>query len=227
MPRHRLVDLSRPLGADTPPWPGNPPTRVTVLDVIPADRSPDVRGESGSPGHVNATCVDTCNHTGTHMDAPAHFRGDGRTIDQVPLEQCVGRCTLVRLATPCPPDRVLVIDDFRPFAESLASTCKLVVDTGWARRWDDPDLYFTRFPTLDEAAARWLVGRGVELVGLDSPSVDHAPHDVHHILLGAGAVIVENLANLEAVDGPEFELIVTPLPLVGLEASPVRAVARF
>ena len=79
---------------------------------------------------------------------------------------------------------------------------------------------------LGEATAAWLVARGVHLVGVDTPSVDREPHPAHYQLLGAEMVIVENLTGLERIGSDIFELIVMPLPLRGLEASPVRAVAR-
>ena len=60
---------------------------------------------------------------------------------------------------------------------------------------------------------------------MDTPSPDRDPHPVHYILLGANMVIVENLRGLEQIDRDVFELIVVPLPLKGLEASPVRAIA--
>lgn len=220
-----IIDLSHPLDASTPPWPGNPPTSILTLDAIPAGHSTGGSGTAGESGHVNVTCITTCNHTGTHMDAPAHFRGNGRTIDRIPLDQVIGRCTFLRLP-PCPPNAELEEHVFLPIEESLRQTRKLVVDTGWARFWNDPDRYFAAYPTLGADAARWLIDRGMELFGFDSPSVDRLPHATHHVLLEAGAVIVENLANLNALPDRDFELIVTPLPLAGLEASPVRAVAR-
>ena len=61
---------------------------------------------------------------------------------------------------------------------------------------------------------------------MDTPSPDREPHPAHYILLGANVVIVENLRGLEQIDRDVFELIVVPLPLKGLEASPVRAIAR-
>ena len=78
---------------------------------------------------------------------------------------------------------------------------------------------------MSEAAAVWLVERGVHLVAFDTPSPDRDPHSVHYILLGANMVIVENLTGLERSAATVFELIVVPLPLEGLEASPVRALA--
>lgn len=75
------------------------------------------------------------------------------------------------------------------------------------------------------AAARLLVDCGVRLVGVDTPSVDREPFAAHLALLGSDVVIVENLTNLEAIPRDEFELIATPLAVVGRDGSPVRAVA--
>ena len=63
------------------------------------------------------------------------------------------------------------------------------------------------------------------LIGVDTPSVDRPPFEAHLAILGAGALIVENLTNLDAI-GPEvFQLIATPLKILGRDGSPVRAVA--
>lgn len=159
------------------------------------------------------------------MDSPAHFCQDVPTIDQVPLAQVVGPCSLLTLP-PCPPDTELDLEVLLLVEASLRRTRKLLVDTGWANHWNDPATYFEHFPVLTEEAAKWLIECGLELFGFDSPSVDRTPNLAHRVLLGSKAVIVENLANLGEIGQQEFELIVTPLPLTGLEASPVRAVAR-
>lgn len=91
----RLIDLSHPLEPETPPWPGNPPTEISVLDAIPASRGVGRRPQPGDPRHANVTAFRTCNHTGTHMDAPTHFYHGLPTIDQIPLEHCVGPAVLV------------------------------------------------------------------------------------------------------------------------------------
>jgi len=221
----RLIDLSHPLEPGTPPWPGNPSVTVDVLDAIPEDRHPGDCGVPGESGYLNATCFFTCNHTGTHMDSPAHFCQDGKAIDQVPLRQVIGPCSLLTIP-PCPPDTALDVNDLSGVETSLRRTHRLLLDTGWAAHWSDPQMYFDHFPVLTKGAAEWLVACGLELFGFDSPSVDRVPNPAHRVLLGAQAVIVENLTNLQEIGQPEFELIVTPLPLAGLEASPVRAVAR-
>jgi kynurenine formamidase len=112
-----------------------------------------------------------------------------------------------------------------PYETSIMATRKVVIRTGWSRRWGQ-STYFNDYPVIREDAAQWLVERGVHLIGVDTPSVDREPHPSHYIFLGALAVIVENLVNLEQIAQNPFELIVLPLPLTGLDGSPVRAVAR-
>ena len=115
--------------------------------------------------------------------------------------------------------------DLAPRQDAIQAAGKVVFWTGWSSHWGQSD-YFLDYPVLGEATAAWLVARGVHLVGVDTPSVDHEPHPAHYQLLGARMVIVENLRGLERIGSDIFELIVMPLPLRGLEASPVRAVAR-
>ena len=91
----RLIDLSHPLEAATPPWPGNPPVEVVVVSRIPASRGPGDRGEPGARVECNVSTFLTCNHTGTHMDSPAHFYNGVRTIEQMPLDFCIGPAVLV------------------------------------------------------------------------------------------------------------------------------------
>ncbi len=220
----RLIDLSHPLDAATPPWPGNPGVDVDVLSAIPADWGPGRRGGTSEPVYCNTTAFRTCNHTGTHMDAPAHFYNGVPTIEQVPLNHCIGPAALVEVGH-VGARGAIARTDLIAHEDRITETGKVVFRTGWSRRWGEGD-YFRDYPVLSEEAADWLVQRRVHLVGLDTPSVDYEPHPVHYVLLGARAVIVENLTNLHLIERPTFELIVLPLPLRGLEASPVRAMAR-
>ncbi|MFO0890543.1 MAG: cyclase family protein [Isosphaeraceae bacterium] len=221
----RLIDLSHPLHQATPPWPGNPPVTVDVLDAIPASRGAGRRPGPDEARHVNVTAFRTCNHTGTHMDSPLHFYHGVPTIDQLPLDQCIGPATLVDVRA-LGPRGVIRLADVQPHEASLVATRKVVFRTGWSSRWGQPE-YFEDYPTIDEAAARWLVDRGVRLVGIDTPSVDREPNPAHYVFLGSQACIVENLTNLDQISESPFELIAVPLPLQGLDGSPVRAVARI
>ena len=221
----RLIDLSHPLDLSTPPWPGNPPVEMSFLSTIPPERGPLDRGSPGSVVVCNVTAFRTCNHTATHIDSPAHFYNGVRTIDQVPLDQCIGQAVLIDVRPIGPRCEIQPRDIARQEA-AIKSTGKVIFWTDWSSRWGQAD-YFHDYPALSEQTAEWLLERGVHLVGLDTPSPDHDPHLVHYILLGANVVIVENLRGLEQIDQAIFDLIVVPLPLRGLEASPVRALAAL
>ena len=223
--KSHLIDLSHPLDPATPPWPGNPPVEVHHVSTIPPARGPRDRGAPGEPISCNTSAFLTCNHTGTHMDSPAHFYNGVQTIEQVPLEMCIGPAALVDVRH-IHPRAEITPADFALCEQAIKTTGKVVFWTGWSSRWGD-DNYFDDYPVLNEAAAVWLVERGVHLVALDTPSPDRDPHPVHYVLLGANIVIVENLTHLDLIGRDVFELIVVPLPLRGLEASPVRALAAL
>jgi arylformamidase len=213
----RILDLSVRLEPATPVFPNYEPVKVKVLETT---EDPPARGRRS----LNSSRIGIGMHCGTHMDSPFHFIRDGKTIDQIPLEHCVGRALLIRLS-----DRAagssIDVGDFERHAERLRQICKLVVDTGWRRHWGSPN-YFTDHPLITGSAARFLVGCGVHLVGVDMPSVDRPPFEAHLVFLGNNVVIVENLANLDQIRSDLFELIALPLKLSAREASPVRAIAR-
>ncbi len=212
-----LIDLSHPLGTDTPPFPGNAPVRIEIVDAIPAAPGDGRR-------HCNASRLDTSLHCGTHMDAPFHFVAGGMAIDGVALSRCLGPAVRVRHPD-WGPGAEIHVAHLEPYSAAVAAAPRVLIDSGWARRWNQPD-YFTGHPVLTAETARWLVERGVVLVGVDFPSVDRPPHAAHDILLGNGLVIVENLTRLDAVPADTFEFIALPLPVTGRDGSPVRAIAR-
>jgi kynurenine formamidase len=203
----RIVDLSQPVDTGTPVFPGDGAVRVTVA----------------VESSVNLSRIEMSVHTGTHMDAPFHFFNDGETIDRVPLGRCVGPARLIDLRG------IAAGGEIRREHIEARATAPLhghaaILHTGWSKQWGAPN-YFSEHPSLAADAARFLVERGVQLVGVDMPSVDRAPHPAHQILLRAGVPIVENLTNLEAIGADLFQLLVLPLKLAGRDGSPVRAAA--
>lgn len=163
-------------------------------------------------------------HLGTHMDAPSHFLRNGSTIDQVPLAQVIGHA-MVATATLRPGETALAEQDL-DFPEPLAPGARVLLCTGWDRHWGS-DRYFHGFPNVSERLARHLADHRIGLLGLDTPTPHETrPREVHEILFEAGVAIVEGLTGLSAIAGTTGELICTPLPLVGVDGSPVRAVWR-
>lgn len=214
--RRHVIDLSHPLSADTPAFPGDPPPEIRIFDSTAAKSTAGER-------HLNCSHLAMSLHCGTHMDAPFHFFQDGTTIDRVPLDRCTGEALLVRLPYPT---HGLAIDaqHVAPFEQQIRSTKRVVFNTAWHHRWRG-DNYFSEHPVITGRAARFLAACGVTLVGVDTPSVDRAPFEAHLAFLGNDVLIVENLTNLDAIPGDVFHLIALPLAILGRDGSPVRAVA--
>jgi arylformamidase len=212
----RRIDLSYPLRSTTPTFPDAP---AVALDALERADDPETKGRRS----LNVTRLSLMVHTGTHMDAPFHFFSSGLTIDRVPLDQCMGPAVMVDLGE-VPPGEEIDLSAISGLEGRLRRVPKLILNTGWAHRWGASE-YFTDHPCLSARSAALLVDCGVHLVGVDMPSVDRPPFPAHLAMLGRGAVIVENLTNLNRIGAEEFELTVLPLSLAGRDGSPVRAIA--
>jgi arylformamidase len=203
-----LYDITRPLVAGHPVWPGDSPCRI------------EWKARLGPGVTYNQSELRMSPHTGTHADGPFHMLADGAMIGAAPLDAYLGPARVVDAAGRASLDAAWA-------AEVLAGGApeRLLVRTG---AWTDPAVFPTSFAALTVESARMLVDAGLRLFGTDAPSpdpFDAADVPVHHVLLGVGAGILENVL-LDGVPPGEYELIALPLRLVEAEASPVRAVLR-
>jgi len=207
----RLIDLSHPLADGQPNFPLDPPIRVTPFHT------------TASTGY-NLAEISMSTHQGTHLDAPYHFFDDGKTLDQLPLERFYGPARLADLG--CLEARTpITVDMLRPHHDAFQPGARVIYRTGWQRMFGRRE-FFSDYPDLTLEAARWIAGRQISLLGMDTPTPSSQWLECHHILLGKGAeiVIVEGLANLEQLPA-EFLFIGFPLNLAGRDGSPIRAVA--
>ena len=198
----RVLDITPPLSAATPVWPGDVPFRRRV--------GPEVDG-------VVLSSVETTLHAGAHVDAPLHTDPDGASLDDLPLDCFVGPCAVVEVRV-APRGRVSLADVGFAF-----SAPRLLVKTGFASEPGRlPDGFAGLSVELVEAAA----AAGVVLVGIDTPSVDPAADldlSAHRALGRHGLAGLEGI-DLSAVAPGVYTLVALPLRLCGAEASPVRAV---
>ena len=90
-----------------------------------------------------------------------------------------------------------------------------------------PSILSADFAHLTPDGARYLVDRGIKLIGIDYLSIEgfHGDGEVHRLLLDNGAVILEGL-NLSGIVSGRYELICLPLKIRDGDGSPVRAVLR-
>jgi len=204
----KLWDISPPIAPDSPLFPGDTGySQQWTATIAP-----------GCP--VNLSAITMSPHIGAHADAPLHYGEGAATIAQVDLAPYLGPCRVIHAIACGPLVRVAhlahaLTTDLPP--RVLVRTCE-TAPTAWS-----PE--FSAFaPETIEA----LAARGVQLVGIDSQSVDPADSktlDSHHTLLRLNLRVLENLV-LDDVAAGDYELIALPLKLTLADASPVRAVLR-
>ena len=200
-----IYDVSVPLRPGMPTYEGEPGPELRVLKSI----------ARGASANVTSLCLGS--HTGTHIDAPHHFLDGRATIEKLPLDSLVGPAQVVEYGGT---EHIGALD-----LEGLmpAGTERLLLKTPNGRFWED-DAFHRDFIGLAGDAARWLVERGIRLVGIDYLSIEQfrsPTHEVHHVLLDAGVVIVEGLDLRAVTPGPYF-LVCAPLKVVAAEGAPAR-----
>lgn len=203
----RLWDISPPLDAATPAFPGDTTYQQRWLLQI------------GAGCAVNVCAITLSPHLGAHADAPLHYGEGAPPIGEVDLEPFLGRCRVVHAINTGPlvmPAHLEHQD--RGLPPRVLVRTRQNAPVGW-------DPAFTAFAP---ATIDWLAARGVTLVGIDTASVDPATSktiDSHQRLLAHGMRVLENLVLDDMAEG-DYELIALPLKLTSACASPVRAVLR-
>lgn len=182
---------------------------VLSCKIYPGDPAPELqrlsRMEDGAL--YNLSSFSMCAHNGTHIDAPAHFFKDGKTVGELDLSACVGDCYVT-----CRPGQLS--------GEDAEVICSAAAEAGCDER-----ILLSGQTVVTEDAARVFVRHGVRLVGVDSQSVgpENAPMAVHKILLGADVILLEGLVLSHVATG-RYSLCAVPLNLGACEGAPCRAV---
>ena len=203
-----IWDISQPLRAALPVWPGD-----TAFAVEP-------RWTYGPGSPVNVSTFTASTHSGAHADAPLHYDPAGAAIDAVDLAPYLGPCLLVDARAAGP----LIGPDFVD-ATFPSGTQRVLFRT--FERFPH-EAWVDAFTAVHPEAIERLAARGVRLIGLDSPSLDPQASktmDAHLAVRRADMRVLEGLV-LDAPPPGAYELIALPLPLEGLDASPVRAILR-
>ena len=217
-----MIDLTAPLGPETPPWPGGVGLEADVTATY------DPHG-----AYVRRVHVDE--HIGTHLDAPAHFARGGVTAEAIDASRLVCPALVVDVRVACAADRdhAVTAADLEAFEHdhgSIPAGSAVLLLTGWDAFRDDHARYLTdlRFPGLAPSGAHALVDRGVFGVGIDTMGIDPGVADTfpaHHVTLGAGLWHLEGLVDLHRLPPTGATVIVGALRLVGGSGTPARVFA--
>ena len=204
----RLWDISPPVDAGAPVFPGDTPYAQRWAATI----------APGCP--VNVSTLTLSPHVGAHADAPLHYDPQGAAVGALDLDAYLGRCRVIHAIARGP------LVTWEHIAHASRDLPPRVLVRTYRRapvdRWD-PQLAAYAPETIER-----LAGAGVRLVGIDTASIDPAESkslDSHQVIRRRGLRVLENLV-LDDVPEGDYELIALPLKLMTADASPVRAVLR-
>jgi arylformamidase len=211
----RIYDITVPIsGAETPTYPGDPGIEIKQWAAI------------ASGDAANVTLLNFGAHTGTHVDAPAHFIEGAPKVDSLPLDAMVGPARVLEI------DReVRVIDSEVLDRHDLRGVTRLLFKTRNSAFWADRKSNFREdFTYIEADAARSIAQSGIRLVGMDYLSVEKfrsESFETHLELLSHNIVILEGL-DLSRVPAGDYELLCLPLKIAGGtgDGAPARAVLR-
>jgi len=211
------LDLTLTISESIPNFPGSPSPQFIPWSTIKDD-------------DYNLELLFLSSHTGTHLDAPYHFSKNGAKIHQIPLTRLVGNALLIKIKKV--KDQMITKKDLLEFERKngeIKNFSSIIFFTDWQKNLNKK-FYFTNNPGLSKSATEYLVSKKINLVGIDSPSIDLGIDNsftAHKILAENNILIVENLSNLGKIPTLDFDFIILPLKLKDATGSPVRAIANY
>lgn len=226
---NQLIDLSHTLHADFPMFPGAPAPKFNTFVTVK---------DNGYYGLI----WELWEHSGTHMDAPAHFVEGGLTADKLPLDMLVVPIAVIDIQAKAAtdPDAVVTVEDINDWEAAhgaLPEGAMVMMNSGWDQRVNNPDSFINatdgvmHFPAFSPEAAQFLVTeRNITGIGVDTLSLDPGKataFEVHVTILGAGKFGLENVANLGQLPAKGAHLIVGNLKIEGASGGPVRLLAAI
>jgi arylformamidase len=205
----KLLDVSVPLTAGMPAYPGNPEFELQAVKRLAA----------GGSSNVSRLVMGT--HTGTHVDAPRHFFEEGIGVDALQLDLLLGRSRVVEVTKRggIGPDELA--------AAGLREDLRVLLKTSNSALWNSAGFH-QDYTHLTEPGARYLVDQGVKVIGIDYLSVEQFKKPggpAHRTLLSQGVVIIEGL-NLAEVEPGMYEMYCLPLRVVGGDGAPARVILK-
>jgi arylformamidase len=210
----RLYDISVPLSSKTPTYPGDPKIEIEQWSGL----------EKGDAANVSMLHLGA--HSGTHVDAPAHFIVGASRVESLPLDVLIGEAEVIAV-----PKELDVIDEAFVSTNVKPRTKRVLFKTRNSTYWQNNLTEFQfHYTSISHQAASLLAQLEIKLVGIDYLSIEKfksEKHETHLNLLSKGVVILEGL-DLSDVSPGLYELICLPLRIAGGDGdgAPARAVLR-
>ncbi|MBN2038507.1 MAG: cyclase family protein [Spirochaetes bacterium] len=203
----KLIDLTHTLNDKIQVYPEDKPVEITQDKQFKNDFYNNFILESGM-------------HAGTHIDGPMHLTDSTDFIGDISLDTFIGNACLLDV-------RYQNIIAYNQNMENDVNENDIVLlYTGYDSEFGN-ETYFDDHPVIDKKFAEFLIRKNIKMLGIDTPSPDNYPFEIHKMLLENGILIIENLINLEKllfID--DFEIIAFPLKIEA-DSSLARVVARI
>jgi len=225
----QIIDLTHDLFVNMPSYPALPSFKMDYLKLAARDGS-------------TVTVITRMHmHTGTHVDFPCHVIPDSKCLEDYSLQDLSGQGVVIDLSHKKEGEEITE-SDLLKYGSHIRKGEMLFMFTGWSRRRAVTPTYLFKWPHLSRRAARFLVSRRPKVVGIDGlsiggwsgkmtigPIAKTPSRTIHRMLLEAGILILEEVANLDKVLMREKVarsfFILAPLAVRGAEASPCRVIS--
>ena len=233
----KILDMTYAYDENTIYWPNATPFKLT----------PEFHGMTDKGYWYAANFYAASEHGGTHADAPLHFAKNGRTIEQIPLEEWIGPAVKIDVRKQCAGNRdyLLSIEDIKKWEKKhgrIPAGAWVIMYTGIGTQfYPEPKRVLgtekkglsaipeLSFPAFSKEAAEFLtIKRNIRGIALDTPSIDYGKSQdfrVHRVICGANKLGLENIANLDKLPTKGATLYVIPMSIRGATGAPARVFA--
>ncbi len=205
-----IIDLTHTINEKMTVFPGEQKAEVNRIKVFEKD------------GYA-VTELKLTTHTGTHIDAPGHLIGGGKTLDQLQMGVFTGKAVCVN----CEGVQEISLNLLKTYSELISNADFVLFNSGWYKKWNSED-YFDQYPVLTIESAKLLSSFDLKAVGFDYISVDPVSSTdlpLHKTFLSRDILIIENLTSLDLLPAGLFDFFCIPLKIELSDGSPVRAFA--
>lgn len=219
---YQFIDLTHTLNPHVPTWNGSCGFEQSIkMDYEQGCRVQAVKMHAG---------------VGTHMDAPSHFIPGGKSISDIPIENLIVPACVIDVSMQASENYMVSEKDLSSYEKTFTKIPKnslVIFYTGWSKHWHEPSKYrnpdqngVVRFPGVSAKVAEILMEREIAGIGIDtlSPDGSDMSFPVHHIILGAGRYIIENLCHCEKLPPQGSYVIALPLKVQEGTESAMRVV---
>ncbi len=212
----RVVDLTRIL------HPGSERFTLDLHTFFVEELLPDFKRPEGEWYILQEWAISS--HIGTHVEAPYHHLREGGDVSTLAISSLMGEAVVLDFRGKGGGEAISLAE-IRAKEDVVGPGDIVLIHTGCDRQYGQPN--YSR-PYLSLEAIYWLVEGGIAALGIDASGIEAyqaAEQPGHLLLFQHGIPIIEELTHLEELRSQRVTFIGLPLPLVGADSCPIRAVA--